>query len=87
MPFLQMLRDRAAVGSRLQKVRIVSDSPAGIPRPEERRRQMAKLVPRVEVKHLRSKEGVIDEQRVRELYEWQHDEEGFPEGYSRMARD
>ena len=88
IPFLQMLHDRAAVGSRLRKVRIVSSHGVQIPRPEEeKRRHMAKFVSRVEVKYLRNKEGVVDEQRVRELYEWQHDEEGFPEGDLRATHD
>jgi hypothetical protein len=87
-PFIQMLRDRAAVGSRLRKVRIVSHPRVQIPRPgEEKRRQMAKFVSRVEVGYFRYKDGEIDERRVRELYEWQHDEEGFPEGGPRETRD
>ena len=80
VPFLQMLRDRAAIGSRLRKVRIVSKPCVQIPRPgEEKRKQMSKFVSRVEVKYFWYSEGVVDERRVRELYEWQHDEEGFPE--------
>jgi hypothetical protein len=79
IPFLQMLRDRAAAGSRLRKVRIVSNPRVQIPRPGEgKRKQMAKLVQWVEVKYFWYKGGTIDERRVRELFEWQHDEEGFP---------
>jgi hypothetical protein len=45
VPFLQMLRDSAAARPRLQKVRIVSNPRAQIPRPqEEKRKQTAKLV-------------------------------------------
>jgi len=88
VPFLQMLRDRAAVGSQLRKVRMVSNPRVHIPRPvEEKRRQMARFVSRVEVKYFWYREGVVDEQRVRELYEWQHDEEGFPEDDPRANRD
>ena len=64
-----MLRDKAVVGSRLRKVRMVSNPRVQIPRPGEEKRQMAKLALRVEVKHLWHKEGAVDEQRVRELYE------------------
>jgi hypothetical protein len=78
VPFLQMLRDRAAAGSRLQKVRIVSNPGVQIPRPvEEKRKQMAKFVRSVEVKYFWYRDGVIDERRVRELYEWQGDEEDY----------
>lgn len=88
VPFIQMLRGRAALGSRLQKVRIVSNPRAQIPRPgEEKRRQMAGFVPRVEVKYFWYKDGVVDEKRVRELYEWEHDEEGFPVGDPQVARE
>jgi len=76
VPFIQMLRNRAAVGSRLRKVRIVSTPRVQVPRPgEEKRKQMAKLVRRVEVGFLRYRGGVIDEGRVRELFEWEDDEE------------
>ena len=79
LPFLQMLRERAAVGARLRKVRIVSSPRIQVPRPgEEKRRQMAGLVRWVEVKYFWHKDGVIDGRRARELFEWQHDEEGFP---------
>lgn len=88
VPFLQMLRDRAAAGSRLRKVRIVSNPRVQIPRPgEERRKQMAKLVRPVEVKYFWYKDGVVDERRARELFEWQHDEEGFPGDDPRVLRD
>lgn len=88
VPFLQMLHDRAAVGSRLRKVRIVSNPRVHVPRPgEEKRKQLARLVRWVEVKYFWYKEGVIDERRVRELYEWQHDEEGFPGGDLPVIRD
>ena len=88
VPFLQMLRDRAAVGSRLRKVRIVSNPRIQIPRPgEEKRKQMAGLVRWVEVKYFWLKDGVIDERRARELFEWQHDEEGFPGDDLRVIRD
>jgi len=84
VPFLQMLRSRADVGSRLQKVRIVSHPRVQIPRPmEDKRKRMAKLVQRVEVKYFWYRDGVADKQRVRELFEWQHDEEdhyGFCRG-------
>jgi hypothetical protein len=78
-PFLQMLRIRAAAGSRLKKVRIVSDRGVHIPRlGDEKRRQMGKLVSWVEVKHFRyEKDGMINERRARELFEWQHGEDGF----------
>ena len=76
IPFIQMLRDRAAAGSRLRRVRIVSDPRIQVPRPTEgKRRQMSKLVRRVEVGYFWYKGGVIDEQRVRDLFEWQHEEE------------
>jgi len=81
VPFLQMLHDRAAVGSRLQNVRIVSHPRVRVPGSvEEKRQQMAKLVPRVQAKYFwyKDEDGKIDERRVRSLYEWQHDEEGFP---------
>ena len=79
-----MLRDRAVVGSQLRKVRMVSNPRVQIRRPgEEKRRQMAKLASQVEVKYFWYKEGVVDEQRVRKLCEWQHDEEGDP----RVTRD
>lgn len=88
VPFIQMLRDRAAVGFRLGKVRIVANPRVQIPRPgEERRRQMANFVPRVEVKYFWYRDGVIDERRVRELYEWEHDEKGFQEGGLQVARE
>lgn len=79
VPFLQMLRIRAAAGSRLRKVRIVSSRDAHVPRQgEEKRRQMSKLVPWVEVKYLwYEKDGSLNERRARELFEWQHDEDGF----------
>ena len=87
--FLDMLRARAAVGSKLRKVRIVSTPQIRVPRPEEeKRRQMAKLVPSVEVKALCYKDGVVDERRARELLEWQHDEEGFSKNDLRgVSRD
>ena len=76
VPFIQMLRNRAAAGSRLRRVRIVSIPHVQIPRPgEEKRNQMAKLVPRVEVAFLRYKDEVIDEGRVRELFEWDDDDD------------
>ena len=76
VPFIQMLRNRAPAGSRLRKVRIVSSPHVQIPRPgEERRRQMAKLVQKVEVSYLRYRDGVIDEGRVRELFEWLDDDD------------
>jgi len=76
VPFIQMLRNRAAAGSRLRKVRIVSNPEVQVPRPgEEKRNQMAKLVSKVEVAYLRYSGGVIDEQRVRELFEWQDDDD------------
>lgn len=79
VPFLQMLGDRAAAGSRLRKVRIVSSPRVQVPRPgEERRRQMARLVPQVEVKYFQYKDGTVDKRRAWELLEWHHDEEGFP---------
>ena len=88
VPFLHMLRARAAAGSQLRKFRIVSSPGVRIPRPvEEKRREMAKFISRVEVKYFWYKEGVVDEQRVRELYEWQHDEEGFPEGDMPASHD
>ena len=74
--FLQMLSNRAAAGSRLQKVRIVSNPRIHIPRPgEEKRVRMAKLVRKVEVGYFKYNGEVIDEQRASELLEWQHDEE------------
>ena len=86
VPFIQLLHNRAAAGSRLQRVRIVSDPCIQIPRPvEEKRREMAKLVGRVEVGHFRYRDGVIDERKAKELLEWQHDEEerrGFSGGGS-----
>ena len=48
---------------------------------------MAKFVSQVEVKYFWYKEGAVDEQRVRVLYEWQHNEEGFPEDDPRANRD
>jgi len=86
VPFIQMLQDRAAVGFRLGKVRIVANPRVQIPRPgEERRRQMSRFVPWVEVKFFWYNNGVLDERRVRELYEWEHDEEGFPDGEIKMT--
>ena len=78
VPFLQMLHIRAAAGSRLKKVRIVSRPRVYVPRPgEEKRRWMAKLVPWVEVKNLwYEKDGMRNERRVRELFEWNHHEAG-----------
>ena len=77
VPFLQMLRDREAAGSRLKKFRIVCDPQIQIPRRGEERSQMAKLVPWVEVKYFWYKSnGVINERRVKELFEW-YDDEGF----------
>ncbi|KAF9648195.1 hypothetical protein BDM02DRAFT_3115857 [Thelephora ganbajun] len=88
VPFIQMLRDRAAVGSRLQKVRIVSNPRVQIPRPgEEKRKQMAKLVRWVEVKYFWYKDGAVDERRARELFEWQHDKEGFSKDDIRVTSD
>jgi len=76
VPFIQMLRHRAAAGSRLRRVRIISNPRVQVPRPgEEKRKQMAKLVRKVEVVYHRYRGGVIDGQRVRELFEWQDDEE------------
>ena len=79
VPFLQMLRTRAAAGSRLKKFRIVSRPDIQIPRQgEEKRKQMAKFVPWVEVKYLwYEKDGRMNERRARELFEWRHDEEVF----------
>jgi len=52
VPFVQMLHDRAAAGSRLRKVRMVSNSHVQIPRPgEEKRRQVTRFFSWVEVKH------------------------------------
>ena len=76
VPFIQMLRQRAAAGFRLQKVRIVSNPRVQVPRPgEEKRKQMGKLVRRVEVGYFWYRGGAIDERRARELFEWRHDEE------------
>ena len=76
VPFIQMLENRAAAGSRLRKVRIVSNPQVQVPHlGEEKRNQMAKLVPRVEVAYLRYNDGVIDERRVRELFEWKDGED------------
>ncbi|KAF9781856.1 hypothetical protein BJ322DRAFT_1213148 [Thelephora terrestris] len=82
VPFLKMLRDRAAAGLRLQKLRIVSGPQAQIPRQGEE--QMANLVPCVEFKY-KDKDGVVDEGRLRELFEWQHDRDGFEGGDLRVA--
>lgn len=77
VPFLQMLRGRAAAGSRLEKFRIVSRPHVQVPRHGEERRQMKKLVPWVEVKYLRyGSDGTVNERRARELFEWQYGEEG-----------
>ena len=65
---------------------MMSNPRVQIPRPGEKR-QMAKLASQAGVKYFWYKEGVVDEQRVRELYEWQHDEEGLPEGDPRATRD
>ena len=65
-----MLHERAVVGSRLRKIRVVSNPRVQIPRPgEEKRRQMAKFASRVEVKYFWYKEGMVNEHGVRELYE------------------
>ena len=87
VPFLQMLRIRAAAGLRLKKVRIISSRNVQVPRQgEEKRRQMAKLVPWVEVKYFwYEKDGKINERRARELFEWQHRGEGFSEGGGRVT--
>jgi hypothetical protein len=86
VPFIQMLRGRADVGSRLKKFRIVSHPQIKIPRPgEENRRQIANLVPWVEVKTFSYNDRTIDERKVRELLEWEHDEEGFEVGDRRVA--
>ena len=71
IPFLQMLRGRAAAGSQLQHVRIVFGRGTLIPG-EGERREMEMLVPRVE---LMNKDEAADEQRVSELFEWQHEED------------
>lgn len=77
-PFLQMLRDRAAAGLQLKKVRIVSSPRVKVPQQDDgKRREMAKFVPWVEVKRLLYEDGKVNEQRARELFEWQHDIEGF----------
>jgi hypothetical protein len=50
--FLQMLHDRVAAGSQLQKVRIVSNPGVQIPRlEEEKREQIAKFVRSVEIEY------------------------------------
>lgn len=86
VPFLQMLHDRAAAGLRLKKFRMVSGPQVQVPRQgEEKRRQMAKLVPWVEVKFFWYNDGIINERRVRELFEWEHDKEGFGGGDLRVA--
>ena len=78
VPFLQMLHTRAAAGSRLKKVRIISCRGVQVPRPgEEKRRQMAGFVPWVEVKYHRyEKDDEIDKRRARELFEWEYGQEG-----------
>lgn len=77
-PFLQMLCDRAAAGLQLKKVRIVSSPRVKVPRQDDgKRREMAKLVPWIEVKGLVYEDGKVNEQRARELFEWEHDVEGF----------
>ena len=84
-PFLDMLYMRAAAGSRLKKVRIVTSRGVHVPRPgEAKRRQMAKLVPWVEVKSLwYENDGEINEQRAEELFEWQHGGHCFSRGGQR----
>jgi len=68
VPLLQMLRDGAGAGSQSRKVRMVSNPRVQIPRPgEEKRRQMARLFGG-------SRSSIFGTRR--ELYEWQHDEEG-----------